>query len=138
MTVVVNRSGVFTLLHAPYGTTGRYTFMRGERVAARAKALLAGKVRTGRLQNSIKASPPERYAGRKRGLTVRVGAGRVRYARWVHDGTGIYGKYGSRIVPRRSTYLRFMWHGRVVYAKSVRGVPAFPYLRRALAMEMGR
>jgi hypothetical protein len=42
------------------------------------------------------------------------------YARWVNDGTGIYGS-GRPITPKRARFLRFEWHGRIVFARSVRG-----------------
>ena len=138
MTVVVHRQAVYNLLVAPGGTTGRYTFRRGQRVAARAKALLSGKVVSGRLINSIQVKSPERIGTRKRGITVQVGSFGVRHARWVHDGTGIYGPKGRPIVPRRSKYLRWVSKsGKVMYATSVRGVPPYPFMERALQMEMG-
>lgn len=139
MTVVRNRRALFNLLEAPGGTTGRYTFLRGERVASRARQLLAGKVETGRLRNSIKTKPPQRIGLRKRGITVQVGSFGVQYAKWVHDGTGIYGPHGSPIVPRTAKFLRFTTKsGVVVFAKSVRGVPPYPYMQMALEQEMGR
>lgn len=139
MTVVINRRRIFTMLEAPFGTTGRYTFAKGERVANNARNLLSGKVRTGRLRSNTRAQAPQRIAGRRRGITVRVGTFNVEHAKWVMEGTGIYGPHGSPIVPVRAQFLRFpLRDGKIVYARSVRGVPPYPYLSMALSMEMGR
>jgi hypothetical protein len=53
------------------------------------------------------------------------------HAKWVHNGTGIYGPHRSPIVPRSKPYLVF--HGRLgkVVTKSVRGQPAQPFLLQA-------
>ena len=137
MPTVRNQNAINFLLYSPGGTTGRYTTMKGERVAQHARALLASKVRTGRLVNSVKVRAPQRIGEAKRGLTVQVGSFGVRYAKWVSEGTGVYGPHGHPIVPRRAKFLRFELNGRVVYATSVRGVPPFPFMQRALHMEMG-
>jgi hypothetical protein len=52
------------------------------------------------------------------------------YAVWQHEGTGIYGPHGTRIVPRRAQFLRFYWKkvGAVVAYRSVRGTPGTKYL----------
>lgn len=57
------------------------------------------------------------------------------YAHFFHTGTGIYGPTGQPIVPRRAKMLRFPWKkmgGRIVYARSVKGMPANDYLVRGL------
>lgn len=139
MPIVTHRSRIYQLLEAPYGTTGQYTFRRGQRVAQNARNLLAGKVRTGRLRNSVVAKPPQRIPGRAVGITVQVGSFGIQYAKWVHEGTGIYGPHRSPIVPVRAQFLRFaLPSGKIVYARSVRGVPPFPFMSLALEQETGR
>jgi hypothetical protein len=55
----------------------------------------------------------------------------VKYARWVNDGTGIYGS-GKPITPKRAKFLRFEWHGRIVFARSVRGQKGQHYVPEAI------
>jgi hypothetical protein len=55
----------------------------------------------------------------------------LKYARWVNDGTGIYGS-GKPITPKRAKFLRFEWHGRIVYARSVRGQKGQKYVEEAI------
>ena len=59
----------------------------------------------------------------------------VFYRWWVHDGTGIYGETGQPITPVTAKFLRFEWHGEVIYAKSVRGQKPNPYYDRAIESE---
>lgn len=88
------------------------------------------------------------------GLVGRVGSP-LRYAVWVHEGTGIYGPRGAPIVPRSASVLRWPvrgtsssrpsrvpGRGRVTtksltptgfaYARSVKGSPARRFLTEAL------
>lgn len=105
---------------------------RGLRVEAAAKARISGnpkRVDTGRLRSSIKAVPITR-----RGAPgSRIGTN-VKYAIFVHDGTGIYGPRGARIKPKTARYLKFIPKGgnRFVYAKSVKGMRPNPFLLDAL------
>lgn len=55
------------------------------------------------------------------------------YARWVHEGTGIYGPFHAPITPTVSPFLRFRWHGRRFKKKSVRGQNPQPFLTKAYA-----
>lgn len=52
-------------------------------------------------------------------------------ARWHKRGTGIYGRRKRRIVPRKAKTLRFEIGGRVIFARSVRGIQKNPYHSRA-------
>ena len=52
----------------------------------------------------------------------------ARYALFVHEGTGIYGKYGQRIVPKNK--LALFWKSALHPVKSVRGSRANPYMPR--------
>lgn len=55
----------------------------------------------------------------------------VEHAKWVHEGTGIYGPFHRPITPRVAPYLVFHWHGRRFSKKSVRGQPPQPFLTEA-------
>ena len=52
----------------------------------------------------------------------------VRHAKWVHQGTGIYGPHHAPIRPRVAPFLVFRWHGRYHAVTSVRGQKAQPFL----------
>jgi len=55
----------------------------------------------------------------------------VRHAKWVHEGTGIYGPAHHPIVPRVKPFLVFRWHGRRFEKKSVKGQKPQPFLTEA-------
>jgi hypothetical protein len=67
-------------------------------------------------------------------VVAQVGSD-LRHARWVEDGTGIYGPRGRPIKPVRAKFLVFESRrfGRKIIASSVRGQPGKHYLRDALA-----
>lgn len=56
------------------------------------------------------------------------------YARWVNDGTGIYGPHGAMIIPRKASHLVFFWPkaGGWVFARSVRGMRAAKFANEAV------
>ncbi|KKN68674.1 hypothetical protein LCGC14_0448650 [marine sediment metagenome] len=56
----------------------------------------------------------------------------AKHAKWVHEGTGIYGPSGDPIIPQRSKVLVFFWNrkNRWMRVRSVRGQSANPFLRR--------
>lgn len=114
-------------LAAPGGPIERDMRRRGLKVQAVARTLV--KKDTGRLAQSIDVKIVHRH-----GVPVALIGSDLRYAMWVHRGTGIYGPAGTPIVPVRSPYLRFYWkkRGRWVTARSVRGQPGAFYLSRAL------
>jgi len=60
------------------------------------------------------------------------------YALFVHEGTGIYGPVGQRIVPKRARFLVFEWKGRTWFLKSVAGQRPNPYVDRAMTASEGR
>ena len=113
---------------------------RGLRVEAAAKKRISvspKRVDKGRLRSSIRTVPIR--AGFSRG--ARVGSN-VKYARFVHDGTGIYGPRGTPIKPRTKKFLRFRPKGvkgkkGYVFAKSVKGMRPNPYLKDALPAARG-
>jgi len=63
--------------------------------------------------------------------TVITVADKPEYAKWVHDGTGIYGPYKTPIVPRSAPYLKFRYKGRLWRLPSVKGQKPQPFLREA-------
>jgi hypothetical protein len=112
-------------------------------VQSRAKQNLGGatgsgpkRVDTGHLRAKI-AVQLVRRAGFP---AVRIGTN-VKYALWVHDGTGIYGPKHSYIYPKTKRYLRFRPKGSLdyVYAKRVKGMKPNPFLVNALeAANLGK
>lgn len=132
----VDSARVHYLLTNPAGGVARDLLKRGLKVESRAKLLLAGggarpkRIDTGRLRTSIHTVPL-----RDNGVpTVRVGTG-VRYAMWVHDGTGLFGPRRRRITPIHAKRLRFKPKGaaRYVYARSVAGMRPNHFLKDALS-----
>lgn len=55
-----------------------------------------------------------------------------KYAKWVHDGTGIYGPRGVPITPRKAPFLVFNVDGKWFKKKSVLGQEPQPYLKEAV------
>lgn len=87
------------------------------------------KVDSGRLRSSVTFQVTGTNAPQMKG---RVGSN-LEYALAVEEGTGIYGPKGRPITPVQARVLRFpVKGGRIVFAKSVKGRPATPYLRPAL------
>lgn len=127
------------ILASRNGPVVRDLLRRGLLVESQAKRNLAGiggpkRIDTGRLRASIFTAVIDRN-----GAPAVVVATNVRYARWVHDGTGIYGPHGALIRPRTRKYLRFrpQGAGKYVYAKTVKGMRPNPFLRNALAAAHG-
>ena len=88
--------------------------------------------------NDIKTNSPKRSGALSRSWVMdQMGSLRykiatnVRYAKWVNDGTGIYGS-GRPITPKRAKYLRFTIGGSVIYAKSVRGQKGQKYVEKTV------
>jgi hypothetical protein len=113
-------------------------------------AVRLAPVDRGRLRQSItheiRATPS--------GFVGRVGSN-LPYARWVHDGTGIYGPKGQPIRPKTKPFLAWQTRGITsvrassvpgrgavvsrsqtgtgwAYAREVKGVPPNPFLLKAL------
>lgn len=130
----LNPAALRTLLTSQRGPVVRDLLRRGLAVESQAKRNLSGeggpkRVDTGRLRASIATVVVYRNGD----PVVLIGTN-VRYARWVHDGTGIYGPHHTPIVPRRAKFLRFRPRGssRYVYARSVKGMRPNPFMRNAL------
>lgn len=131
------------LLASPQGGLAKDLFTRGLRVQAAARRFISGsgpghpkRVDTGQLRNSVSVQLVS-----VDGLpAVRVGT-KLGYARWVHDGTGVYGPRHAPIRPRQAKVLVFKskqfgakkgkFRGKVV-VRQVKGIPGNPFLRDAL------
>lgn len=108
---------------------------RGLKVQARARVLLGGaaghprRIDTGALRSDIGVQL--RTVGGS--PSVRIGTNK-KYARWVHDGTGIYGPRRRRITPTTKKALAFRGrNGRRVVVRSVRGMEKNEFLSDALS-----
>lgn len=101
-------------------------FRAAGKVRDRAKMNIkaAGRIDTGAMRNSITA---KRLTGTSRGGGVWYEVGsNLPYAIYQHEGT-----HGP-IYPRRAKVLRFKVGGKVVFARSVKGVKGVPFLTDAL------
>lgn len=123
------------VLASPQGPVVRDLLRRGLQVESAAKRNLNGiggpkRVDTGRLRASIHTAVVTRNS-----VPMVTVSTNVFYARWVHDGTGIYGPRGRPIRPRRAKFLRFRPRGtsKWVYARQVTGMRPNPFLRNALS-----
>jgi len=54
------------------------------------------------------------------------------YAKFVHDGTGIYGPRKKPIFPVRAKVLSFRINGKKIFAKSVKGQKPNPFLKKGI------
>lgn len=138
----IHQREVYALLHSPTRGVAKDMLRRGIRVQSQAKRNLGGgnghprRINHSLLRNDISARLVV-----VRGLpAARVGTGKY-YARWVHDGTGIYGPRKRRITPKRGKVLVFpsKTHGRrkgkyagKVVVRSVKGMVGNPFLADAL------
>jgi hypothetical protein len=136
----LNLGEVQALLNSPRGGVARDMLRRGLLVETAAKRNLGGgggypkRVDTGRLRASINTQLVVRGD-----RPIAIVGTNVRYARFVHDGTGIYGPRGRVIRPKRRKFLRFRpkGTGRWVYARKVRGMRPNPFLANALVAAKG-
>jgi hypothetical protein len=131
----INQSAINAMFRNPAGGLARDMLRRGLKVEAQAKRNLAGangkpkRIDTGQTRASVNTRMVT-----WRGLpAARVGSP-LRKAALIHRGTGIYGPRRHPIRPRRAKMLRFKPKGsaRVVYARSVKGMQANPFLKDAL------
>jgi len=128
-----NRNLLNAQLNSPNGNLARDLLRRGIRVQSQAKRNLGGgptgprRIDTGRLRTSI-AVDLRTYRGRP---AVRIGTN-VYYARWVHDGTGLYGPRRRLIRPARRRVMRWRSGGGFVYARYTRGMRPNHFLTGAL------
>jgi len=138
-TVRLDNAALNRELRSPGGAVARDILMRSNKV--RNKALRLAPVDQGRLRQSITVEMTKS----QNEIVGRVGTN-VKYAIWVHEGTGIYAGKGY-ITPKRAKMLRWpvknqSGQGRrrykggatagYAYAKRVRGVKGRPFLRDAV------
>lgn len=128
----VNHAAIAVMFKKSSGGLTKTMAKRAVRVQKLARANLARSPRridTGRLQLSIGVQPIL-YRGYP---AYRIGSS-LDYARYVHDGTGLYGPKHHYIVPRHGKYLVFTPKGELVavFAKRVKGMRPNPFLADAL------
>lgn len=126
VTININGSALNRLLRSPKGPVGRDMLKRGKKVEAAARRRINS--RTGRLADSVKSK-----------IVIANGAAGVEvgtslfYAKFVHDGTGIYGPAGRPIRPRkRGGALKFSTRSTTVYSAYSVGQKGTHFLRNAL------
>lgn len=132
----INHGAIYAMFRNPAGGLAKDMLRRGLKVESAAKRNLAGangkpkRIDTGQTRASVNTRMVT-----WRGLpAARVGSP-LRKARLIHGGTGIYGPRRQPIRPKRAKYLRFKpkGSGRVIYARSVKGMAANPFLKDALS-----
>jgi hypothetical protein len=126
--IELNHRFIDRLLRRRNGAVARNMLERGERVKAAAQRNINS--RSGALARSIRVEVVS-----SRGVTgARIGTN-LGYARFVHDGTGIYGPSHRPIRPARAKVMAFAGQGaggRTVYVRQTSGQRANPFLREAL------
>lgn len=127
----VNQATVQKMLRNPKGQVARGILKLGKKVERKAKRLVP--VDHGILRNSINTELIIR-----RGPVARIGTN-VKYALYVHEGTGIHGPKGVPITPKHGKVLVFTAKktNQLVFARSVKGMKGTPYLRNALIAVVG-
>lgn len=141
----LNVAEVRKLLSSPTGGITRDLLRRGVRVTAAAKVRC--KSDQGRLRASITPRVVQTVSFGQPVIGVEVGTS-VSYALAVHNGTGIYGPHGTRVVPVNGRLMvftprkvggTFVKRGSrtVVYAKSTTGQKPNPFLKDALVAARG-
>lgn len=135
----LDTGAIRALLTGRQGGVVQDLLRRGLLVETQAKRNLGGqggpkRIDTGRLRASINTQ----LVTRNGNPAVLIGTN-VFYARFVHDGTGLYGPRHRMIRPVRRKFLRFRPHGggRYVYAKAVKGSPGNAFMRNALKAARG-
>jgi len=134
----LNTAAVQALLVGPTGAVAKDMLKRGLLVESRAKLNLQRtprRVNTGRLRASIRTT----FVMIGGVPAVRVGTS-LSYARYVHDGTGLYGPKHKMIRPVNKKVLRWKFHGHghpgkggYTYSMKSSGIRPNPFLRDALA-----
>jgi hypothetical protein len=127
----VNQAALQHMLRNPKGQVARGILKIGKKVERKAKRLTP--VDHGVLRNSITTELIIR-----KGPVARIGT-KVKYALYVHEGTGIYGPKAKPITPKHGKVLVFTSRktNKLVFARSVKGMKGTPYLRNALIAVVG-
>ncbi len=128
----VNQQKLRAMLASPNGGVAKTMLKRALRVQSKARQNLSRppqRIDTGALRADIQIEPfiYEGYPA------FRIGTNK-KYARFVHDGTGIFGPEHHYIVPRHGKFLVFTPKGELVavFAKKVKGMEPNPFLKDAL------
>lgn len=135
----LNLSAVEAIIRGPNGAVAKNMLKRGLLVESRAKMNLQSqprRVNTGALRASIRTI----FVMINNAPAVRVGTS-LRYARYVHDGTGLYGPKHKYIRPINKQVLRWKAHGPTgvpgkggyVFRMKSSGMRPNPFLRNALS-----
>lgn len=120
------------ILASPNGGLAKNMLKRAVRVQAKAKQNLSrppSRIDTGALRASITIAPylHDGYPA------FRVGSP-LKHARWVHDGTGIYGPHHQMIEPKTAKMLAWQGSGgKYIFARQVKGMPPNPFLADAMS-----
>lgn len=138
-----NHAKLEFMMHSPLGGVAKDLLKRGYRVEAAAKRNLSGtggsgprRVDTGLLRASIGVQ----LMSHPQGLAIRIGTN-VLYARYVHDGTGLYGPRRQLIRPKFAKVMVFKSkiagakkgkYGGLVFVRSTKGMKPNPFLKNAL------
>jgi HK97 gp10 family phage protein len=125
VSISIDGSALNRLLRSPTGPVARDMLRRGEKVRAAAKRRIDS--RTGALARSITVSIV--VQGDVAGCQIGTN---LYYARFVHDGTGIYGPARRPIRPQRGRALAFSTGSGNVVVASSRGQRGTHFLRNAL------
>lgn len=135
---------IYRQIQGPNGGVARDMLRRGLRVQALARK--RAPARTGRLRGSISLATQNRVVMGVNTFVIVVGTN-LKYAEWVHDGTGIYARHGF-ITPKGGKVLAFpstrTRTGRkrktekLVLTPRVRGQKGKPFLAKALSAARGR
>lgn len=134
----LDRAAIKQLLSSPNGPVAKDMLRRAIKVESAAKRNISGaggpkRVDTGRLRASI-THALVMTTGKPIG---RVGTN-VKYALYVHEGTGIYGPRGAYIVPKKSRFLVFTAKdGKTIFTKRVSGMRKNQFLKNALKAAKG-
>lgn len=121
----INSKFVARLLRSPAGPLARNMLTRGNRVRREARRRINS--RSGNLSRSIQVE----VVVVNDGAGVRIGTD-LYYARFVHDGTGIYGPSRKPIKPQSGKALAFDGRGGTVIVASSRGQRGTKFLVEAL------
>jgi hypothetical protein len=132
----LNRGALYAQLRNPAGGLARDMLRRGLKVESAAKRNLAGangaprRINNGILRNTTQAKPTT-----YKGFPASWIGTPLRYAKLVHDGTGLFGPKKRKITPTAKKALRFKPKGsaRFIVRRSVKGMVANPFLKDALS-----
>lgn len=128
VTFKVNPLKVRQVLGKPNGELARGMLRLSKKVQRQARTNLRSHNKTGALSASLFARVVHRG-----GLPIGQVGTPLKRGLWLDQGTGIYGPRRQRIIPKRAKYLRWTTAtGRVVFARSVKGIKPTRFLSSSL------